>query len=198
MISTLPPINIDCIMPAAGLSSRMGEWKLILPYQHQTMIEVSIKHALMACSRVILVVGYRSDELIDIMRRYPKVKVVVNEDYQRGMLSSIQLGVEQVCSEYFFVVHADMPCIKPETFYKLWQSRAKGSVFPGDNTHSGHPVLINAALKEFILRSPSTGSMKSILKNFPMDYLKLKDDGINFDVDTPAAYQALQAIGEEK
>ena len=185
-------------MPAAGLSSRMGEWKLILPYQNSTILEVSIKHALKACSRVILVVGYRSDELIDMMRSYPRVEVVVNENYQLGMLSSIQLGIEQVCSDYFFVAHADMPCINPTIFHQLWQSRAQGAVFPGSNVQSGHPVLINAALKESILLSPSTGSMKSILKNFPMSYLQLTDDGIHFDVDTPEAYQALQLISKEK
>ena len=184
-------IDIDCIMPAAGLSSRMGEWKLMLPYNHSTIIENSVKNALSVCSRVILVIGYRADELIEKMRPYENVKIIINENYQQGMFSSIQAGLKHVSSEHFFISHADMPCITSEIYHKLFQASSQGSVFPGDKNRSGHPVLIHSGLIKTILNTPDNGSMKAILNRFSMSYLQLSDTNIHFDIDTPCAYQAL-------
>ncbi|NGD67297.1 NTP transferase domain-containing protein, partial [Serratia marcescens] len=52
---------IDCIITAAGLSSRMGQWKMMLPWQQGTILDTSIKNALQFCSRIILVTGYRGN-----------------------------------------------------------------------------------------------------------------------------------------
>lgn len=198
MRSTPVPLNIDCIMPAAGLSSRMGVWKLMLPYSieenhESTILEMSVRNALRFCSRVILIAGYRSDELIQKMRIYPNVIIVVNQNYQQGMFSSIKLGIEQVRSEYFFIAHGDMPCINEGIYQQLWQKRAAGSVFPGGEDYSGHPVLLNSALIQTVLKETECASMKSILKRFPRTYLNLSDDNIHFDIDTPEAYQRLCA-----
>ncbi len=184
-------INVDCIIPAAGLSSRMGEWKLTLPFNNSTIVEESIKNALAVCSRVILVVGYRSDELIERIKTYPNVEVVINPDYEQGMYSSIRKGVELVRSDYFFVTHADMPCISRDVFELLWNNRAEGSVFPGSESHSGHPVLISSSLKAVIESATQQPSMKSVLKQFPMSFLGLSHSNIHLDVDTPTAYQNL-------
>ena len=54
---------IDCIITAAGLSSRMGQWKMMLPWEQGTILDTSIKNALQFCSRIILVTGYRGNEL---------------------------------------------------------------------------------------------------------------------------------------
>ncbi|MFL4276400.1 hypothetical protein P9380_16635, partial [Escherichia coli] len=36
---------IDCIITAAGLSSRMGQWKMMLPWEQGTILDTSIKNA---------------------------------------------------------------------------------------------------------------------------------------------------------
>jgi molybdenum cofactor cytidylyltransferase len=178
-------------MPAAGLSTRMGAWKLMLPYNDETILEASVKNALAICSRVILIAGYRSDELIEKMSAYSNVSIVLNKDYQQGMLSSIKLGIEHVSSDYFFIAHADMPCINSELYHQLWQARGAGSIFPGDEQHSGHPVLINASLKQLIANDIESKAMKGILKKHPMTYLQLANSEIHFDIDTPETYEKL-------
>ncbi|MGL1957547.1 MAG: NTP transferase domain-containing protein [Colwellia sp.] len=193
MASKLSHIDLDCIMPAAGLSSRMGEWKLMLPYKDSTIVETSVKNALSVCSRVILVAGYRADDLVEKMIGYPNVDIVINENYQQGMFSSIQQGLKHVTSDYFFIAHADMPCINHDVFHKLWQAKTQGSVFPGDENCSGHPVLIDSTLKAAVLKEADSASMKTILKRFSMRYLNLTNKAIHFDVDTPAAYEKLCA-----
>ena len=194
MVTKSPQLDMDCIMPAAGLSSRMGEWKLMLPFNNLTILEASVNNALKFCSRVILIAGYRADDLIEKMSAYPNVKIVVNKDYQRGMLSSIQLGIAQVQSDHFFVAHADMPCISADIYSQLWLARGVGSIFPGNEQHSGHPVLIDSALKQVIVNDVESKTMKAILKKHPMTYLQLPNNEIHFDIDTPEAYAQLYEL----
>ncbi|MDE8740011.1 NTP transferase domain-containing protein, partial [Escherichia coli] len=52
---------IDCIITAAGLSSRMGQLKMMLPWEQGTILDTSIKNALQFCSRINLVTGYRGN-----------------------------------------------------------------------------------------------------------------------------------------
>ncbi len=61
----------DCLITAAGLSSRMGAWKLMLPYRQSTILDESLKNALVLCDRIILVVGHRADELISRYANHP-------------------------------------------------------------------------------------------------------------------------------
>ncbi len=183
---------VDCVIPAAGLSSRMGAWKPILPYRDSTLLDIAIEHALVFCSRVIVVAGYRADELVQRYRHQPHILVVVNPDYQQGMLSSIQKGIAAVASSWFFITHADMPCIDPQVFSLLSQMRHAAVVFPGNKQQTGHPVLIDAALIPCILALPTTAKMKQVLQTGEEQYLQLDaSSGIYHDIDTPEKYQQL-------
>ena len=120
----------------------------------------------------------------------PNIVVVINEHFSNGMFSSIQLGVQQVNTEHFFITHGDMPMIDSEVFHALWQRRGK-LVFPGVPQHTGHPVLIPKSFAPLIIRAPIDSKMKLIIKGAQIEYLGLTTTNIHLDVDTPEAYQAL-------
>ncbi len=101
----------DCLITAAGLSSRMGAWKLMLPYRQSTILDESLKNALVLCDRVILVVGHRADELISRYANHPRIRLVHNHDYAQGLGSSIRAGLAACSSDHLFVSHGDLPCI---------------------------------------------------------------------------------------
>ncbi|WP_076411718.1 molybdenum cofactor cytidylyltransferase [Shewanella sp. UCD-KL12] len=183
--------EIDCIMPAAGLSSRMGQWKMMLPFNNQTILAQSIENALKFCSRVILVAGFRADELVKGFQGHPNVTVVVNSNFEDGMLSSIKVGLASVKSEHFFIAHGDMPCIKTEIYRACWQQRGDYSLFPGNQEQTGHPVLLPKTLIPSIVNSEQTGSLRKILMQSQVKYLHLEDESLLLDVDTPEAYQQL-------
>lgn len=183
--------NIDCIIPAAGLSSRMGQWKLMLAYKNHTILDECIENALSFCSRVILVTGYNHQQLVQRYSANPAIKIVVNENYELGMFSSIQLGVAAVESEYFFICHGDMPCVKQDVYQQLWRMKGDYVLFPGDIYQKGHPVLLPQTVIPLITNMYINGSMKQVLNDCNHRYLLIKDNGIYFDVDTPEAYQQL-------
>lgn len=55
------------IVPAAGLSSRMGAFKPLLPFGSQTVIEASVENALSTAERAVIVLGRRGDEIRDLL-----------------------------------------------------------------------------------------------------------------------------------
>lgn len=185
------PTQLDCVMPAAGLSSRMGNWKMMLPYQQHTILDESIENALQFCSRVILVVGYRGKELLERYQEKQNVKVVVNTNYKQGMFSSIQQGVRHVESEHFFICHGDMPCVYPEIYQKVWLARGLFTVFPGTKDKPGHPVLLPAFIKEDIRQANIEEKMKRLIYRHNVVHLGLEISEIHLDVDTPEAYKKL-------
>lgn len=178
-------------MPAAGLSSRMGDWKLMLPYRDGVILDASIDNALGFCSRVILVGGYRFEELAARYHDREHVTVLYNPEYQLGMFRSIQVGVAEVRSEHFFITHGDMPCISPQIYRTMWQQRSDATLFPGHPDQPGHPVLLHKTIIPSVLAASPQGSMRQLITEGAVHYLSLTEDAIWRDIDTPKAYQAL-------
>lgn len=188
----------DCVITAAGLSSRMGQWKMLLPFpaidnQQPTkcILDVSIDNALSFCGRIILVVGHRHQELIERYQNRENIHIVVNQAYQRGMFSSMQAGAKQVTTEHFFIVHGDMPLITHDIYQRMWANRSQNFLFPGTKADTGHPVLLPLAARTLMIQGKAEDKMKSLLAPLGFRWLNLGDWRVNFDVDTPDAYQML-------
>ena len=99
----------DCVIPAAGRSERMGRWKPVLPFSGSTIVQTVVASALRAGARVILVTGYRAEELVPLFGADPRVELVHNPRWSDGMFSSVQAGVARVRSRRFFVTLGDKP-----------------------------------------------------------------------------------------
>jgi molybdenum cofactor cytidylyltransferase len=163
----------------------MGGWKPLLPFEGSTIIERVVERALEACSRVILVTGYRSEELATVFRGRPRVSAVENRDWQLGMFSSIRRGVGSVTTSRFFVTLGDMPWIRPEVYHALLCFPPADVVFPVFDRVRGHPVLFAARMKEEILRAdPETGAMREIAARHRVGELPWNDRSILRDIDT--------------
>ncbi len=186
-------MNIDCIIPAAGLSSRMGKWKLMLPYKNSTIIEQSVDNALRLCSRVILVTGYRGNELADLFAGRSGVVTVRNTDYERGMFSSIQTGTPMVETEYFFITMGDMPEIGSGLFQKLVDTMTENPgveiVRPLYGGKRGHPVLLKMSTIDTILSEPQVSEMKNVFTHHKVLDLPLDLPESFRDIDTEEDYK---------
>ena len=179
--------RVDCIIPAAGRSQRMGEWKPLLPFDDSTIIQAVVTVALEACERVLLVAGYRGEELASLFDGQPRVEVVEHADWRQGMFSSIRAAAARVSTRRFFVTLGDMPWIRPETYRALRDSGSGDSVvFPVHDGRRGHPVLFpRHALSAIAAADPATGSMRRIAETLSVRELEWPDDSVLRDVDTP-------------
>ncbi|MFS1562372.1 MAG: NTP transferase domain-containing protein [Candidatus Arsenophonus phytopathogenicus] len=180
--------NIDCIIPAAGLSSRMGQWKMMLPWQNGTILDASIKNALTFCSRIILVIGYRATELSARYQQHPAISIIYNTHYQQGLFGSIKAGAMAANSDYCFITHGDMPCLNSNIFQQIWPQRGAYALIPRYQKTPGHPVLLPYHCLNMAVKQTHCRSMQQTLRKGQWQYLDLDQSAITADIDTPEIY----------
>lgn len=176
------------IIPAAGVSARMGENKLLLPFNEKPLIHSTIETALSYTDNVIVVIGHERERMEEALKDLP-VRTVYCEDYLKGQKYSTLRGVREVQDDDFAVLPGDLPLIRFEDLQgteELLSSHVIArAIYRGI---PGHPVMFRKDLKERLLSFE--GTMK--------EYLSLYDTaayngsiGTVFDADTPVRYQAL-------
>ena len=101
---------ISSILLAAGLSSRMkGENKLIKEIKGIPLINYSIKNILASSvDEIVVVTGYESEKVENIIGKHKKIKFVYNKDFKNGISSSIKKGLNTISNkaEAFFICSA--------------------------------------------------------------------------------------------
>jgi len=193
-------LQIAGIVAAAGLSTRMGNFKPLLPYASHTMIQstvASLKNA--GTQHIIVVVGHRGDEIARRLAGMEDVKVIYNPNYQEGdMLESIQLALQTLEDGWdaAYVLPGDMPAIATDTFKRVRTSMEKTDawvVFPTLNGRKKHPPLIARHCFPSICRFCGDGGLRMALQQFDKQtvYIPVDDVGCSIDVDTPADYAQL-------
>ena len=188
------------IVLAAGYSSRMGEFKPLLPLGETTVLERIITLFQDAgVSDIRVVVGYRSEDLLPLLRKM-EVSCIVNEDFEAGMFSSVVAGVKglQKSVDLFFILPVDIPLIRPWTIRLLFQAyqQKKGKIIhPCFQGKQGHPPLISASLKDRITDWNGHDGLRGALAQFQADAIQIEvpDENILFDINTQDDYQQLCA-----
>ena len=181
--------DVECVVPAAGKSRRMGEAKLLLPFGEGTIIETVVRNALEVCARVLLVTGHRAEEIERLFSAEGRVVLVRNPEWEMGMFSSIRRALALPGAERFFVTPGDMPFIGPDVYRALLASAPAQAVFPVFKGTRGHPVLFAASVREAVLEAdPDTGRMKDIARKFDCREVEWPDDSILRDIDTREQY----------
>ncbi|HOX17693.1 MAG TPA: NTP transferase domain-containing protein [Spirochaetales bacterium] len=140
----------EAVIAAAGASSRMGEWKLLLPCRGATVVESTVADALGAGLEAIVVAGHRADELEALFGGRALVRVVRNPTWEDGMASSMLAGLRAARGAWVFLMLADLPFAGSDPYRLLADERARrfeaglpeaplAAAFRGTK---GHPVLV--------------------------------------------------------
>jgi len=117
----------------------MGRWKPLLGFRGSTIIQTVVESALAACSRVIVVTGYRGEEIHSLLGGTPRITMVYNPQWETGMFSSLQRGMGLVETERLFVTLGDKPFIRADVYAFLLQSPPADALFPVFAGQRGHP-----------------------------------------------------------
>lgn len=189
----------QCVMLAAGLSSRMGKWKMMMPWGEGTILDSALSSALAFCDRVVLVTGFRGDELRAYYGDHPRIDIVHNADFEAGMFSSIQRGAAAVTAERFFLALGDMPEVTPGVYRALWSRPERGScLIPGYDRGKGHPVLLPPQAQALIRSAPEGATMKDVVRQLETTVVPVNARGIHWDVDTPLDYAEVGRMCREQ
>jgi CTP:molybdopterin cytidylyltransferase MocA len=186
------------VILAAGMSTRMGTFKPLLPLKGKTVIENTVDSMLSGGAQsVVIVVGYRGGELADLIGKKYSDKIVVawNCEYETtDMLYSLQIGIRSLPEcEGFFLLPGDMPLVSASTFSSvldMWKSGGYDIVFPMLDGHRKHPPLISSKLIPEILDFHGEGGVREIWKRHEnqIGTVEVCDPGVWIDLDTPKDY----------
>jgi molybdenum cofactor cytidylyltransferase len=197
---------ISAIIPAAGLSSRMGERnKLLLDFRGKTFIEHAVDTLLESrVGEVIVVTGYESENVKAALGpRTGGVTVVHNPRYDEGMSTSIHAGVAAASpeAEAIMIFLADQPLIESAdinrliaAFY-LAREQNKSIVVPFYQGQRGNPVILDSRFKADILDVVGDVGCRRIVKRNPdkVFVLEMDNDHVIRDIDSPEDYDRLLA-----
>ncbi len=189
--------KISGILLAAGLSTRMGEPKQLLPFGNSTIIETVVDNLLGAkLNEVIVVIGHEADKIQARLQHKP-LRMVFNSDYQSGMLTSAQCGVQAISdsADAFALSLVDQPFITSDLINLVidtYTQTDRGIVLPSYNYRRGHPVIFNRRYAADILAlSQESGGVKSLFGRYADDihYVTVDTDRVLRDIDDRHDYE---------
>jgi len=189
---------VAALVLAAGMSSRMGQPKVLLPWARNTTI---IEHILMQLllarfDHIHVITGNRAGE---VRRRATKygVEVVHNPNYETGeILSSLKTGLESLPGNIAaaLIVLGDQPRVQPRVINQILMAYAEGCgpiVAPRYQGQRGHPILVDRRYWPEFFALPSDAAPRDVIKRHESDitYVDVNTDSVLGDVDTPEDYQ---------
>ena len=189
---------IFAVVLSAGESSRMGRPKALLPIDGQTFIErivAALKQS--GIERIIVVLGFNAEEMRREIEHLP-VEIVVNQDYQQGQLSSLQVALRRLNSEKdcdAILVHlVDHPYLSAAVVNRMidrYRESKNCIVIPKYRGKRGHPVLFDRSLFSELLAAPIDQGAKAVVNAHRDQTLEIdtEDIGVTLDIDTPELYR---------
>ena len=166
---------INGIILAGGKSSRMGQNKILLPYQGKPLLYYALESMSKVCDHIIVVTG-KYDQEIRRALEGKNVDVVYNPNYEKGMFSSILAGVSHVDGD-FFILPGDCPFVEPATFETLLRG-TKDIRVPNYQGNDGHPIFISYKYKSELLSLPLDYNLKLFRDSKDYEIINVEDKNI--------------------
>ena len=199
----MPTLLIPAIVLAAGRSSRMGRAKAALPLGGGTFLTRILRTFRDAgVDDIVVVLGHDAEAIAPLVSGSGvQARVVINADYNRGQLSSLQAGlalVDRPGVQAMLMTLVDVPTVSSATVRavldRYQQSRAL-VVRPVSGTRHGHPVLMDRSLFGALRSAADSEGAKPVIRAYasPAGDVSVDDEGAFRDVDTIEEYQQLIA-----
>src|ERR1044072_4037718 len=193
-------MKIGTIILAAGGSSRMmGEAKQLLEFDGCTLLRRAVKTALSTESGPVLVVlGASAERLLQEMKDLP-VLVEINQNWQRGIGSSIKAGLSKLLAEEpdieaAILTLADQPLIAALHLARLveiyLQNEASVIASRYEDT-VGVRALFARKMFDDLVQIPDDKPPKSLLLS-AQNVKPVSLPEASIDIDTPQDYEQLK------
>lgn len=192
------------IIPAAGLSRRMGQPKLLLPWSDSTVIQCVIRAWQSSqVSKIVAVVRPDDDELQQLCRA-TGIEVVAPDIPPPEMKDSVRLGLDYVAQSFapqaddaWLLAPADMPQLNAAVIDRLLSAHdprdlPRTILAPAKDGRRGHPVLFPWPLAEEVVNLAAEEGINVLLDRHPVRLIEFTDPSILDDVDTPGDYERLR------
>lgn len=190
------------IILAAGKSERMGQNKLLLYLNGNTILD-NVLNAIAAVgiNESVVVVGHDAEEVIKVVAsRRDAPQIVINQDYEQGMASSFQEGLRLLrYVDATFLVLGDQPIVDKSLLdvmmRKLEDNPETLIVSPIHAEKKGHPVLFRSELFGEILDLGKNETIRDVIHRHADSLLTVEaPEWTITDMDTPEDYARIRAL----
>jgi len=194
-------VKLAGIILAAGMGTRMGATKQLLPLGGRPVLEKVVESGLAVdLTPLVLVLGHGADKILDRVD-VSLARVVVNPGYRNGMSSSIKTGlaaIESQCDGAMFLL-GDQPLVTSSIlktliqFYTTLANKNQAIVIPTFQGKQGNPVIFGSHFFPELNRLTGDVGGRSLFKSHKKKiiHLPVETNAICFDLDTPEDYKRL-------
>jgi molybdenum cofactor cytidylyltransferase len=187
-------MNIKGIILSAGYSKRAGMFKPALFIDNKPMVVCVIETMRLFCRSIIVVGGYNYDTLCNLVKNIDSVSTVFNQDYEKGMFSSVKCGVSALIdsgnmTDAVFIIPGDYPLVGCGIYSRMIDvfsdcGHLNPIFVPSFNGKKGHPVLIDGNLLGELASFPDNGTLRDFISGNGFMPVEVDDAGVVLDIDT--------------
>jgi molybdenum cofactor cytidylyltransferase len=183
---------LAAVILSGGASSRMGSPKALLAYQGRPFLEHLLdvtKHPRIGARRVVL--GAHAEPIAKNIQLAAD-EIVINGEWEKGQLSSIQAAIRSLPSgtDGLLLCLIDHPLVSATLVHELieqFYAARQNIVLPVYEGRRGHPVIFPANLYEELLRAPIDKGARAVVWAHANDVLQVptEEEGCVLNLNDP-------------
>lgn len=188
------------IILAAGASVRLGAPKQLLSFRGETLLRRVVRQALESvCQPVIVVLGKDAEKFKEHLDKF-NVHFAYNDDWEKGMGTSIKAGIEKLLeidreTEGAVLTVCDQPFVTAAVINRLAESfyQKKSLIVASAYAETlGVPALFSRELFSELTSLKNKGGAKEIISRFSENVVSIDFPEGAIDIDTTEDYRRLE------
>ena len=182
-------MKLGAVIVAAGASRRLGSPKTQLTFEGETFLARLCRHFSLIATKLVVVQRPGLH-----LHTAPGIEIIENPNPERGMLSSLQCGLNQLPdADNVIFSPVDYAPVKLATIEALAAAHLGPLTLPTYKCKRGHPAIINRQVINQLLSLAPTESPKTAIYSYleRACLVEVDDPRVVEDVDTPEDYQRL-------
>lgn len=194
----MKPVKTGIIILAAGNSSRLGQPKQLLKYEGKTLVRRAVESSLESNSDgCVLVLGHNSELIKSEVQDIP-IEVIINKDWEKGMSSGMQKGLQllekKIMPDQVILMLCDQPYVNSILLRAMIQKQSetdKGIIACQYKGTFGVPALFTRKYFPQLIKLTGSEGAKKIIYAHLVDMEKIDFPNGAIDIDTWEDYDRL-------